>query len=152
MMGEIARDSRRTYRALVYEDPDFVDYFRRATPIDVIERMLIGSRPASRRSKRGIDGLRAIPWVFAWTQSRHILPGWYGLGTGLERAVAGHGRRAVAEMCEGLALLARLDRRRRDGAGQGRHADRRALRRARPEKPVGRSLPPFTPSSSVPRR
>ncbi len=98
VMAEVADDSRRAYRALVYEYPGFIDYFRRATPIDVIERMLIGSRPASRRSRRGIDGLRAIPWVFAWTQSRHILPGWYGLGTGLERAARRHGRPAVADM------------------------------------------------------
>ncbi len=98
IMDEIARDSRRAYRALVYEDPGFAEYFRQATPIDVIERMVIGSRPASRRAKRGIDGLRAIPWVFAWTQSRHILPGWYGLGTGLERAVRRHGEGELAAM------------------------------------------------------
>ncbi|MEM7356082.1 MAG: phosphoenolpyruvate carboxylase, partial [Acidobacteriota bacterium] len=98
MMDEIAGHSRQTYRGLVYDDPGFYDYFRQATPIDVIERMLIGSRPASRRARAGIDGLRAIPWVFAWTQSRHILPGWYGLGSGLEQAVARHGRDAVAEM------------------------------------------------------
>ena len=108
IMEEIAGDSRRAYRALVYDHPAFADYFRRATPIDVIERMLIGSRPASRRSKRGIDGLRAIPWVFAWTQSRHILPGWYGLGTGLERAVAKHGRRAVAGMVRHWPFLRAL--------------------------------------------
>lgn len=109
-MDEIASDSRRTYRGLIYDDPEFFDYFRRATPIDVIERMLIGSRPASRRSRRGIEGLRAIPWVFAWTQSRHILPGWYGLGTGLERAASQHGRAAVAEMvCEWPYLRALLE-------------------------------------------
>ncbi len=108
VMEEIARDSRRAYRALVYDDPTFIDYFRRATPIDVIERMLIGSRPASRRSKRGIDGLRAIPWVFAWTQSRHILPGWYGLGTGLERAVERHGKPLIADMVRHWPFLRAL--------------------------------------------
>jgi phosphoenolpyruvate carboxylase len=98
LMDEIARDSRATYRALVYGEPDFFAYFRAATPIDVIERMPIGSRPASRRSGEGIENLRAIPWVFAWTQSRHILPGWYGLGTGLDAAVARHGEATVAAM------------------------------------------------------
>jgi phosphoenolpyruvate carboxylase len=98
LMDEIARDSRDAYRALVYGEPEFFAYFRAATPIDVIERMPIGSRPASRRSGEGIENLRAIPWVFAWTQSRHILPGWYGLGSGLEAAVIRHGEETVAAM------------------------------------------------------
>lgn len=98
MMHEIAADSRRAYRGLIYEDTRFVDYFRSATPIDVIERMPIGSRPPARRAGSGIDQLRAIPWVFAWTQSRHLLPGWYGLGTALERAVARHGEQTMREM------------------------------------------------------
>jgi phosphoenolpyruvate carboxylase len=98
LMEEIARDSRTAYRALVYGEPEFFAYFRAATPIDVIERMPIGSRPASRRSGEGIENLRAIPWVFAWTQSRHILPGWYGLGTGLESAVERHSQETVAAM------------------------------------------------------
>ncbi len=99
VMEEIAKASRTSYRALVYEDQDFVDYFRRATPIDVIERMRIGSRPASRRGGAGgLADLRAIPWVFAWTQSRHILPGWYGLGAGLTRAEKKHGRDLLTEM------------------------------------------------------
>ena len=84
LMARLAEHSRATYRDLVYADPTFAEYFRAATPIDVIERMRIGSRPASRQKKSGIDGLRAIPWVFAWGQSRHSLPGWYGLGSGLE--------------------------------------------------------------------
>ena len=87
MMGVIADESRRVYRTLVYETPGFYDYFRLATPIDLIERMRIGSRPSSRRSQHGIEDLRAIPWVFSWTQSRCMLPGWYGIGSGLARAV-----------------------------------------------------------------
>ncbi len=88
MMNVVAEESRKAYRELVYESPRFYDYFRAATPIDLIERMRIGSRPASRRKKPGIDSLRAIPWVFAWTQARYVLPGWFGFGTGLERAAA----------------------------------------------------------------
>jgi len=94
IMDGIARDSRATYRALVYDDPQFVQYFQLATPIDVIQRMEISSRPASRPSgdpHSEIEQLRAIPWVFAWTQSRHLLPGWYGLGTALDRAAQRHG-------------------------------------------------------------
>ena len=98
LMDEIAATSHTAYRALVYDDPRFVEYFRLSTPIDVIERMPMGSRPPSRRSGSGIEQLRAIPWVFAWMQNRNVLPGWFGLGTALERAVARHGEDAVAEM------------------------------------------------------
>ena len=98
IMDLIAEESRKAYRKLVYETPEFYDYFRTATPIDVIERMRIGSRPPSRRAQSGIDGLRAIPWVFAWTQSRFTLPGWYGFGTGLAKAVDKFGQRAFADM------------------------------------------------------
>jgi len=110
VMDEIARDSRTAYRDLVYGDESFTDYFRRATPIDVIERMRIGSRPASRRTGHGIDNLRAIPWVFAWMQSRHLLPGWYGLGSGLAVAVERYGRERLAEMAnEWLFFSSLLD-------------------------------------------
>ena len=86
MMDVIAAESRKAYRKLVYDTPGFYDYFRKATPIDLIERMRIGSRPSSRRSQSGIRDLRAIPWVFAWTQARFVLPGWYGFGSGLAKA------------------------------------------------------------------
>jgi phosphoenolpyruvate carboxylase len=109
-MDDIAEDSRRTYRALVHEDPGFYPYFRQATPIDVIERMNIGSRPASRRQMQGIRDLRAIPWVFAWTQTRAILPGWYGVGTALEAAIARHGEAVLRDMFgEWLFMRAMLD-------------------------------------------
>jgi len=98
LMDIIAKESRKAYRKLIYETPEFYDYFRAATPIDVIERMRISSRPASRRSKSGIEGLRAIPWVFAWTQARYTLPGWYGVGTGLQKAVAQFGKEAFSDM------------------------------------------------------
>jgi len=98
MMTFIAAESRAAYRKMVYETPQFFDYFRAATPIDVIERMRIGSRPSSRRSQHGIKDLRAIPWVFAWTQARFTLPGWYGLGTGLSKAAEKYGDEAFGEM------------------------------------------------------
>jgi phosphoenolpyruvate carboxylase len=86
MMDVIAAESRSAYRKLVYKTPNFYEYFRKATPIDLIELMRIGSRPSSRRSQSGIGDLRAIPWVFSWTQSRCMLPGWYGIGSGLAKA------------------------------------------------------------------
>lgn len=106
IMEEIARASRAAYRGLVYEDERFVEYFRHATPIDVIERMAIGSRPSSRKSGQRIEDLRAIPWVFAWTQSRQILPGWYGLGTGLQAAVDQWGEEKIAVMLRDWPFLA----------------------------------------------
>ncbi len=108
LMDEIAATSHAAYRALVYDDPRFVEYFRLSTPIDVIERMPMGSRPPSRRAGSGIEQLRAIPWVFAWTQNRSVLPGWFGLGTALERAVAAHGEDTVAEMLRRWPFLKAL--------------------------------------------
>src|SRR2546426_12073297 len=109
-MTEIARESRAAYRALVYDDPQFVEYFRLATPIDVIQRMEIGSRPASRPSseQNEIEQLRAIPWVFAWTQSRHLLPGWYGLGTALDRATERYGTATLGDMLREWPFLRAL--------------------------------------------
>ncbi|MCZ6691316.1 MAG: phosphoenolpyruvate carboxylase [Planctomycetota bacterium] len=107
-MGRIAAEGRAAYRALIYEDPDFFTYFRKATPIDVIERLRIGSRPPSRRASRGIEDLRAIPWVFAWIQSRHLLPGWYGVGSGLEAAVEKFGIDVLRAMRLGWRFFATL--------------------------------------------
>lgn len=81
----MSQASLTAYRGLV-ESPAFVPYFFAATPIDEIARLNIGSRPSRRKSGQRVEDLRAIPWVFAWTQSRHLLPGWFGLGTGLEAA------------------------------------------------------------------
>lgn len=87
---EIASASREFYRNLVYETPGFIEFFRQATPIDLIESLRLGSRPSRRSNTRDINQLRAIPWVFAWTQSRHFIPAWYGLGHGLEKFLAAH--------------------------------------------------------------
>jgi phosphoenolpyruvate carboxylase len=80
-MEEIADNARRAWRALVYEDPDFYTYFREATPISIIEQMGIGSRPAKRKKSNRIEDLRAIPWVFSWTQNRHLITGLYSVGS-----------------------------------------------------------------------
>ena len=82
ILEEASERSERKYRTLV-ENPAFLRYFHEATPIEQLAQMNIGSRPAKRRETTDISDLRAIPWVFAWTQSRVNLPGWFGLGTGL---------------------------------------------------------------------
>jgi phosphoenolpyruvate carboxylase len=107
-MRTLAAHSLRSYRTLVHDDAGFVDYFRAATPLDVIERMHIGSRPAARAVGLGLDALRAIPWVFAWTQSRHMLPGWFGFGSGLEAALAEHGWPLVRDMVNEWPFFAHL--------------------------------------------
>jgi phosphoenolpyruvate carboxylase len=98
---ELAASSRDFYRQLVHETPGFIDYFRQATPIDLIERIRLGSRPSRRQGASDLANLRAIPWVFAWTQSRHLIPAWYGLGHALEQFQNDHGP-------EGLALLQQM--------------------------------------------
>ena len=97
LAAELAQTSRAHYRALVHEHPEFQAYFRAATPIDVIERLRLGSRPSKRR-EGGIDALRAIPWVFAWSQNRSGLTGWYGVGTALAHGIASHGHDTIAAM------------------------------------------------------
>jgi phosphoenolpyruvate carboxylase len=83
LVDRLAAGSRTAYEALLGSD-GFLSYFVEATPIDVLEHASIGSRPSRRSGKRTLADLRAIPWVFGWNQSRHYLPGWYGLGTALE--------------------------------------------------------------------
>jgi phosphoenolpyruvate carboxylase len=97
-MQTIAARSLETYREMVFGTPGFFEYFRAATPLDVIERMHIGSRSAARAGGDGVRALRAIPWVFAWTQSRHMLPGWFGFGSGLSAALDRHGAEVVGQM------------------------------------------------------
>ncbi len=98
VMDTMARRSEEAYRRLVHGDPDFVAFFEAVTPVDEISRLRIGSRPARRRSGGGIDALRAIPWVFSWTQARIVLPAWFGLGTALERAREEDGLELLREM------------------------------------------------------
>ncbi len=83
-MNRLARLSLDAYQQLVYHTPEFAEYFWQATPIDLIEHLRLGSRPARRQQTTDIRQLRAIPWVFAWTQSRHLLSAWYGVGHALE--------------------------------------------------------------------
>ncbi len=89
-MDTMADAARQEYRDLLESD-GFVQYFEQATPITVIENLNLGSRPASRSGERSVEDLRAIPWVFSWTQSRCILPGWYALASGIDTYLADGG-------------------------------------------------------------
>ncbi|MGW5524569.1 phosphoenolpyruvate carboxylase [Gordonia sp. NPDC003950] len=84
-MDEIAALARSAYSKLVHETPGFVEYFTTSTPLSEIGALNIGSRPASRKQTEKISDLRAIPWVLSWTQSRVMLPGWYGTGSAFEQ-------------------------------------------------------------------
>ena len=107
-MDAVAGAGERAYRELI-EAERFVDYFRLATPIDVIERMTLSSRPPRRGAAGGgLEGLRAIPWVFAWTQSRAGLTAWYGVGTALAGAARVHGEQQLREMARAWPFLSTL--------------------------------------------
>jgi phosphoenolpyruvate carboxylase len=88
-MEQLAWSSLQCYRKLVCQTPGFNEYFCQATPIDLIEHLRLGSRPSRRPRTRDMPQLRAIPWVFAWTQSRHLLSAWYGLGHALDQFAHG---------------------------------------------------------------
>jgi phosphoenolpyruvate carboxylase len=90
VMEELATRSRQHYRSLIYEQPDFIDFFHQVTPIEEISQLQISSRPARRGGKKDLSSLRAIPWVFSWTQTRFLLPSWYGVGTALGDFLEAH--------------------------------------------------------------
>jgi phosphoenolpyruvate carboxylase len=98
VVEQMAEISTHAYRGLVYGDPDFVAFFHAATPVNEVQRLQLGSRPAKRRASTRIEDYRAIPWVFSWTQARTVLPAWYGLGTALESARERHGVELLQEM------------------------------------------------------
>ncbi|MCS1352088.1 phosphoenolpyruvate carboxylase [Mechercharimyces sp. CAU 1602] len=83
----ISEDARQVYQHLLFQDPDFIPFFQEATPLPEIGELKIGSRPSRRKNSSAFSDLRAIPWVFAWTQSRFLFPAWYAAGTALQRYV-----------------------------------------------------------------
>jgi phosphoenolpyruvate carboxylase len=103
LLDDLAARAQQAYRALVHETPGFVEWFRAATPITELGELNIGSRPPSRKAGDSIADLRAIPWVFSWSQARIMLPGWYGTGSALESWVDGDDQK--------LARLQELHRR-----------------------------------------
>ncbi len=89
VMDQIHAASFEAYRGLVYDDPHFLDFFHTVTPVDEVSNLKIGSRPASRTASGKIEDLRAIPWVFAWSQTRFMLPGWYGFAAAVRELKIG---------------------------------------------------------------
>jgi phosphoenolpyruvate carboxylase len=87
-MEALAANALAAYRALVRETPGFIEYFRASTPLSEIAALNIGSRPAARKASERLEDLRAIPWVFSWSQCRLMLPGWYGFGAAVEAWLA----------------------------------------------------------------
>jgi phosphoenolpyruvate carboxylase len=106
-LDEMSRDAFDFYRANVAENPDILPYFEEATPVLELEHARIGSRPPRRGERRGLEDLRAIPWVFGWMQSRHVLPAWFGVGHALEKFVGADAarERLLQEMFEGFPLF-----------------------------------------------
>jgi len=98
VMDVMAREGGRSYHSLVYDDPQFFEFFRRATPADVIERMQIGSHSAAYDSPTGVGNTRTIPWSYGWAQSRYMLPSWFGAGTALEAARQEFGDDVLSDM------------------------------------------------------
>ena len=100
-MEEFSQDAFDSFRELIYSDERFVEFFQKATPISEIAHLRMGSRPARRTSgSQAISDLRAIPWVFAWTQSRFLLPAWFGLGAAYRKQLAKHGESRLEFMRE----------------------------------------------------
>lgn len=99
IMREISELSLKKYSSLVHEDPGFISYFTQSTPLREIGSLNIGSRPSSRKQTSSVDDLRAIPWVLSWSQSRVMLPGWFGVGSALEEWI-GSGEEAEARIAE----------------------------------------------------
>lgn len=87
LMDEMSDVSCDIYQGIVRKDPDFVPYFYQATPEAELARLPLGSRPAKRRAQGGVESLRAIPWIFGWTQNRLMLPAWLGMGSALQKAI-----------------------------------------------------------------
>jgi len=106
LMDKLASDAVEGYRALVRDNADFVRYFRQLTPEQELAKLPLGSRPAKRKGSGGIESLRAIPWIFAWTQVRLMLPAWLGSDLALERAQERGEGDALREMIDGWPFFA----------------------------------------------
>ena len=106
-MEHMSADAFAFYRSNIADNPEVLDYFEQATPVNELEHAQIGSRPARRSQSRKLDDLRAIPWVFGWMQSRHALPAWFGVGYAFERYIsqgAAHEKR-LQEMVSSFPLF-----------------------------------------------
>jgi phosphoenolpyruvate carboxylase len=108
VMELLANESSRVYRGLVFDDAEFHEFFCQLTPIDVVERMQIGSRPVSRLERVGIAALRSIPWWHAWSQCRYMMPGWFGAGSALAAVSGELGDATLRDMYENWFFFTNL--------------------------------------------
>ena len=107
-METMSQDAFAFYREHIAENPDVLEYFEQATPVNELEHARIGSRPARRSESRTLEDLRAIPWVFGWMQSRHAVPAWFGVGYALERFAAQGGEPVLRSMMRDFPLFASM--------------------------------------------
>jgi len=107
---EISEDAYRVYRKEIAENPDILEYFEQATPVNELDAARIGSRPARRSKGRRLEELRAIPWVFGWMQSRHAVPAWFGVGHALEQYVKRHagGEQLLRQIARGFPMFSAM--------------------------------------------
>ena len=111
IMEQMSAEAYGFYRRHIAENPDVLDYFEQATPVNELEHARIGSRPPRRSQSRKLEDLRAIPWVFGWMQSRHALPAWFGVGYALERfASSGNDHKQLRKMMAHFPLFSDLIR------------------------------------------
>lgn len=106
LMDYLSDISCKAYRNVVRDDPDFVPYFRSATPEQELSKLPLGSRPAKRKPSGGVESLRAIPWIFAWTQNRLMLPAWLGAGEALQQAIDDGKKDHLIAMCRDWPFFA----------------------------------------------
>ncbi len=111
VVATASQAAMESYRDLIFGERKLYRYYRLATPVDVIERLMIGSRSSSRRTHAGVANVRPTPWKLAWALSRHGLPGWFGLGSGLQRAIDVLGAAKVGEAASSCPVLSQLLRR-----------------------------------------
>jgi phosphoenolpyruvate carboxylase len=111
-MEEMSEEAYRLYRHDIAENPDVLEYFHEATPVNELDATRIGSRPSRRTKGRRLEDLRAIPWVFGWMQSRHAVPAWYGIGTALQQFAKKGSRheQLLRQMLRGFALFSDMMR------------------------------------------
>jgi len=107
---EMSQEAYRMYRREIADNPDILEYFEQATPVNELDAARIGSRPARRSQGRRLEDLRAIPWVFGWMQSRHAVPAWFGIGHALEQFSrnAESNQHLLGQMARGFPVFADL--------------------------------------------
>ena len=135
-MEQMSNDAFAFYRRNIADNPEVIEYFEQATPVNELEHARIGSRPPRRAQGRRLDDLRAIPWVFGWMQSRHAVPAWFGVGHAMERFVlSGRGQPSVTVRDDAqLPTVFGFDPQRRTGHVQSRFDDRAPVRRTCSER------------------